>query len=125
MSVSLSKAWQYLGNDPETNIPKLMDLVDKVAPEGWYEEQRKAFRGAIDAKNNWYQLIMKVWELDEGVRNTFFNNFIVNASLLEVQNRRKPKKRKAATCRGQSFSILLPHATFTAPDAGLLNTATA
>ena len=38
MSVSLSKAWQYLGNDPETNIPKLMDLVDKVAPEGWYEE---------------------------------------------------------------------------------------
>lgn len=94
MSVSLSKAWQYLGNDPETNILKLMDLVDKVAPEGWYEEQRKAFRGAIDAKNNWYQLIMKVWELDEGVRNTFFNNFIVNASLAGSAKQEKTKEKE-------------------------------
>ena len=94
MSVSLSKAWQYLGNDPEPNIPKLMDLVDKVAPEGWYEEQRKAFRGAIDAKNNWYQLIMKVWELDEGVRNTFFNNFIVNASLAGSAKQEKTKEKE-------------------------------
>ena len=94
MSVSLSKAWQYLGNDPENNIPKLMDLVDKVAPEGWYEEQRKAFRGAIDAKNNWYQLIMKVWELDEGVRNTFFNNFIVNASLAGSAKQEKTKEKE-------------------------------
>lgn len=94
MSVSLSKAWQYLGNDPETNIPQLMNLVDKVAPEGWYEEQRKAFRGAIDAKNNWYQLIMKVWELDEGVRNTFFNNFIVNASLAGSAKQEKTKEKE-------------------------------
>ena len=71
-----------------------MDLVDKVAPEGWYEEQRKAFRGAIDAKNNWYQLIMKVWELDEGVRNTFFNNFIVNASLAGSAKQEKTKEKE-------------------------------
>ena len=71
-----------------------MNLVDKVAPEGWYEEQRKAFRGAIDAKNNWYQLIMKVWELDEGVRNTFFNNFIVNASLAGSAKQEKTKEKE-------------------------------
>lgn len=82
MSASLSKAWEYLGKDPETNIPKLLDMVDKVAPEGWYESQRQAFHHAIEEKNNWYELIMKVWELDEGVRNTFFHNFIVNASLV-------------------------------------------
>ena len=72
----------------------MMDLVYKVAPEGWYEEQRKAFRGAIDAKNNWYQLIMKVWELDEGVRNTFFNNFIVNASLAGSAKQEKTKEKE-------------------------------
>ncbi|MBS6722980.1 MAG: radical SAM protein [Clostridiales bacterium] len=82
MAASLSKAWEYLGKDPETNIPKLLDMVDRVAPEGWYESQRKAFHHAIEEKNNWYELIMKVWELDEGVRNTFFKNFIVNASLV-------------------------------------------
>lgn len=82
MAASLSKTWEYLGKDPETNIPKLLDMVDRVAPEGWYESQRKAFHHAIEEKNNWYELIMKVWELDEGVRNTFFKNFIVNASLV-------------------------------------------
>lgn len=81
MSASLSKALQYLEKDPEANIPKLMDIVDKVAPDGWYESQRRAFRSAIDDKSNWYELMMKVWELDPGVRNAFFKNFIVNASL--------------------------------------------
>ena len=81
MSVSLTKAWQYLDKDPENNIPKLMDMVDKVAPEGWYEPQREAFRKAIADKTNWYELMMKVWNLGPGVRNAFFKNFIVNASL--------------------------------------------
>ena len=32
----------------------------RVAPNGWYEGQRAAFRNAIAQKNNWYELIMKV-----------------------------------------------------------------
>ena len=82
MSASLTKAWEYLGKNPEENVPKIMDLIDRVAPSGWYESQRNAFRKAIAEKSNWYDLIMKVWNLDEGVRNTFFKNFIVNASLI-------------------------------------------
>ena len=81
ISVTLNQALKYLEKNPEANIPKVMDLVDKAAPEGWYEAQRSAFRNAIAEKNNWYQLMMKVWELDPGVRNAFFKNFIVNASL--------------------------------------------
>jgi MoaA/NifB/PqqE/SkfB family radical SAM enzyme len=81
IAVTLNQALKYLEKNPETNIPKIMDLVDKAAPDGWYEEQRKAFRNAIAEKNNWYELMMKVWDLDSGVRNAFFRNFIVNASL--------------------------------------------
>ena len=59
-----------------------MNLVDKVAPEGWYVPQRNAFRKVIEDKNNnWHDLILRVWDLDPGVRNSFFKNFIVNASL--------------------------------------------
>ena len=83
ISVTLNQALKYLEKNPEANIPKVMDLVDKAAPEGWYEAQRSAFRNAIAEKNNWYQLMMKVWELDPGVRNAFFKNFIVNACLSE------------------------------------------
>lgn len=81
IGVSLSKALQYLDKDPETNIPKVMSLVDKVAPDGWYESQRANVRRVIEEKGNWYQLILRIWELDPGVRNAFFKNFIVNASL--------------------------------------------
>ena len=72
----------YLEKDPEVNIPKLMELVDKVVPDGWYESQRNAIRNAIQDKNsNWYKLILRIYELDPGVRESFFTNFIINASL--------------------------------------------
>ena len=72
----------YLEKDPEVNIPKLMELVDKFVPDGWYEAQRNAIRNAIQDKNsNWYKLILRIYELDPGVREAFFTNFIINASL--------------------------------------------
>ena len=44
----------YLEKDPEVNIPKLMELVDKFVPDGWYESQRNAIRNAIQNKDsNW------------------------------------------------------------------------
>ena len=82
LSVVINQALEYLEKDPETNIPKLMGLVDKLVPGDWYKGQRSAFHKAIDEKSNWYQLIMKVYELDPGVRKAFFQNFILNASLL-------------------------------------------
>ena len=72
----------YLERDPEVNIPKLMELVDKFVPDGWYESQRNAIRNAIqDKDSNWYKLILRIYELDPGVREAFFTNFIINASL--------------------------------------------
>ena len=72
----------YLEKDPEVNIPKLMELVDKFVPDGWYEAQRNAIRNAIQNKDsNWYKLILRIYELDPGVREAFFTNFIINASL--------------------------------------------
>ena len=51
----------YLEKDPEVNIPKLMELVDKFVPDGWYEAQRNAIRNAIHDKNsNWYKLILRI-----------------------------------------------------------------
>ena len=82
LNAAIQQVLSYLEKDPETNIPKLMDLVDKLVPEDWYRSQRAAFRRTIDRKDNWYQLIMKVYELDPEVRKTFFRNFILNASLL-------------------------------------------
>lgn len=80
-SLAVNKALEYVEGNPEENIPKLMEIADRWLPEGWYGGQRKAVQKAIDEKNNWYQLMLKVYELDPEVRKTFFQNFIFNSSL--------------------------------------------
>ena len=82
LAAAVKTGLSYLEKDPEVNIPKLMELVDKVVPDGWYEAQRNAIRNAIQDKNsNWYKLILRIYDLDPGVREAFFTNFIINASL--------------------------------------------
>lgn len=78
---TVNQALKYLEGNPEENIPKLMAFVDKFMPKDWYVNQRNAIRNAIEKKNNWYQLILRLYELDPGVRRAFFQNFITNASL--------------------------------------------
>ena len=90
---AVKQALNYVEGNPEENIPKLMAMADKYLPEGWYEEARVQIRKAIKEKNNWYQLILKVYDLDPGVRKAFFNNFLFNASLkgsaIQHENREK------------------------------------
>lgn len=81
MTAAIHTALNYLEKDPEGNIPKVMDLVDRFTPDDWYVPQRGAVRNAIEQKNNWYQLILRIYDLDPGVRKAFFQNFILNASL--------------------------------------------
>lgn len=93
-ATTATTALKYLEKNPETNIPKVMNLVDKIVPEGWYENQRAAFRKAIEEKGNWYQLILKAYHLDEGVRKTFFQNFIVNSALKGTAIQQEIAKRE-------------------------------
>lgn len=78
---AINKALDYIEGNPDENLPKLMELVDKFSPDGWYEGQRAAIRKVIQEKNNWYQLILRLYDLDPGVRKAFFQNFLFNASL--------------------------------------------
>mgnify|MGYP000618197993 CR=1 FL=1 len=67
LAAAVKTGLSYLEKDPEVNIPKLMELVDKFVPDGWYESQRNAIRNAIqDKDSNWYKLILRIYELDPG-----------------------------------------------------------
>lgn len=92
-NIAINQVLKYTEGNPEENIPKLMELADKLLPEGWYGTQRKYIRSAIDEKNNWYQLILKLYDLDPGVRKTFVQNFLFNASLkgsaIQEENKEK------------------------------------
>lgn len=91
---AINKALNYIEGNPDENLPKLMDMVDKFSPDGWYEGQRAAIRKVIEEKNNWYQLILRLYELDPGVRKAFFQNFLFNASLKGSAIRDEVKERE-------------------------------
>ena len=118
VTAAVEQVLRYLEKDPEANIPRIMKLVDTVTPKDWYAPQRAAFRKAIEEKSNWYQLILKAYELDPGVRQTFFRNFILNASLLGSARQDEVSAKKTATCPGPSCWTPPPPATAAAPAAG-------
>ncbi len=95
LKAAITQGLNYLEKDPEANIPKLMDLIDKMVPDDWYVPQRAAFRKAIDEKSNWYELILNVYSLDAGVRKAFFNNFILNASLIGSATQDKTAEKES------------------------------
>lgn len=78
---AIKQAIKYLEKDPEKNMMKVLDMVDAASPEGWYGPAREKVRKSLETKDNWYQLILKVLELDPGVRNAFLENFIFNSAL--------------------------------------------
>ena len=87
----------YLDKDPDANMPKLMDWVDRFAGDGpnSFPAQRAAFRNVIsDPNNNWYRLIKSMWsDIDDEVRNTFFENFILNANLIGWKTQEENRKK--------------------------------
>ena len=91
----MSMVYGYLDKDPDRNLPKLIDWADQLDTKNVYGPARKQFRKVIeDPESNWYQLIKSLWtDIDDGVRRTLFENFVVNASLLgypkQIQNSEK------------------------------------
>lgn len=90
---AITKLMDYLLEDPEKNINKIMDTLDKLVPNALFPSQRAAIRNAIESKNNWYQLIMKIMDLNPEVRDSLLQTFVVEANLLawgtQEQNRIK------------------------------------
>lgn len=70
----LKTAYDYIEKNPERNLPKLMEWVDRLAGDGpdSFPAQREAFRTVInDPDNNMYQLIMNIFrEVDNTPRLT-------------------------------------------------------
>ena len=80
---ALNKAIDYLLENPERNVAKIMDMIDKVAPDDVFPTQRAAFHQAIDDESNWYQLIMKILtDMNPQVKDRLIKTFVVDANML-------------------------------------------
>ena len=82
----INTAYSYIEKDPEKNMGKLMDWVDKFAgdnEETNFHKQRAVVRDVIDhPESNWYQYVMRLFdETDNEVLKKIFTNFVLNAVL--------------------------------------------
>lgn len=93
--IALNQVVDYLLKDPETNIKKIMNMVDKYVPKSIFPVQREAIGGAIESENNWYQLLMKVMHLNPEVAGRLLKTFLVDANLLawDVQEKNREQQQ--------------------------------
>ena len=79
---ALNAAIDYLLADPERNMPKAMEAVNKYAPTGVFASQRQAFANAIENETNWYQLLLKIAHLNPEMIGGLLKTFVVDANFL-------------------------------------------
>ena len=104
--LGISAAVRFLEKDPEKNLGKLMDWVDRFAGNT-FSSQRYYFRRAMveDKDSNWRDLTLRVVRgIDRGCLTTLFKNFFMNASL--VGGKRQEAARAEYGCN-VPWAILL------------------
>lgn len=94
-SYGLKKIIHYLDSDPDKNIPKLIDWIEKFDKEGSISTELKSVKEVIKNKEgNWYKLIKSLYtDIDDEVRKTLFTNFIVNATMEGRQRQQKSRDK--------------------------------
>lgn len=88
------KVVDYLCADPEHNMAKTMDRINKICPDSLFPAQREAFsRIVTDPTNNMYQLLMRTMNLNPEIRNDLIKTFLVDANLVAwgVQEKMRAK----------------------------------
>ena len=92
---AVKQALSYLDKDPEKNLPKLLDWFDRFDWKDTLKTQRDIIRNVVmEQDNNWHQLVMSLWtDIDPGVRNRIFENFIINGCLLGYQRQKENREK--------------------------------
>jgi MoaA/NifB/PqqE/SkfB family radical SAM enzyme len=94
MKFGVEQAAGYLTKNPEKNVPRVMDWVDRLSGEN-FEKQRDAVRKVIgDPENCYHQMMFRALsDLDPEVVKTFFVNFFVNANIISWQREEEYRKK--------------------------------
>ncbi len=97
-AMGLKRVLSFLDANPEGNIPRLIEWVERFNPEGVMTVRLQAVRnGLANPKGNWYQLTKSFWtDIDDDVRRKLFENFVINATA--VGSARQKKLREEHQC---------------------------
>ena len=83
-ALGVKQLLKYVNRNPDENIPKLLNWLEKHDKHGQVTRQVQSVREAIENKeNNWYKLVSSLWtDVDDDVRLKLFENFVINATMI-------------------------------------------
>ncbi|HRV33330.1 MAG TPA: radical SAM protein, partial [Anaerovoracaceae bacterium] len=86
----LSIVYGYLEKDPDNNIPKIIDWVERIDDTGQMSRQVKAVKKALkDPDNNWRKWISSLYtDIDPEVRKATFTNLVIHSNVLSAKKRK-------------------------------------
>lgn len=90
----IEQAAYYLTKNPEKNVPRVMDWVDRLSGES-FANQRRAVRAVIgDPENCYHEMMFRALsDLDPEVVKTFFVNFFLNANIISWQKQEEYREK--------------------------------
>lgn len=93
-SYGLKKVLAYLDSDPDNNIPKIIEWVEKFDKDGIVSKQMDTIKEVLANKDsNWYKLVNSLYtDIDPDVRKKLFENFIINATIIGGKRQKKSKE---------------------------------
>jgi hypothetical protein len=93
--ISLAAAYSFLNQNPEENLPRLLDWLDHYMSKDVLSKQRAFFRELAEKKDgNWYRLLVSLWtDLDDDMRRALFENIVINANALAAHTIRDNRAR--------------------------------
>lgn len=91
----LRKVLDYLDSNPGENVPKIVDWVEKIDRNGHVSDKLEVIKELIkDEEGNWYKLIENLYtDIDEEVRKTLFENFLINSAMIGLQREKKSREK--------------------------------
>ncbi len=90
---ALNKLVDYLNDDPEKHLDQIMELINKLVPDNVFPVQRAAFTDAIKGRSNWYQLIMRVFQLNPQMRSKLLKALIVDGNIMAWPVQEKAREK--------------------------------
>ncbi len=95
ISAGISGVIKYLEKDPEKNVPKIVDWVNRFSPDESFRTQREYMTEIVnDPDSVWYKVVMDIMHnVDTDVMKTVFTNFFMNANLIGWKRQEEVRKK--------------------------------
>ncbi len=95
ISAGINGAIKYLEKDPEKNVPKIVEWVNRFSPDESFRTQREYMTEIVnDPDSVWYKVIMDIMHnVDTDVMKTIFTNFFMNANLIGWKRQEEVRKK--------------------------------